>query len=51
MALNGHGITEEEGVVGKHADETIRNLSRISEVGMSQVDQAMLGIMLAKRRA
>lgn len=49
MALVGHGITEEEGFVGKHAEETIRNLSRISEIGMAKVDQTMLGIMLEKR--
>jgi L-cysteine desulfidase len=49
MALDGHGITEEEGFVGRSAEETIRNLSRISEVGMSLVDRTMLGIMLEKR--
>jgi L-cysteine desulfidase len=49
MALNGHGITEEEGFIGRNAEQTIRNLSRISEVGMSLVDQTMLGIMMEKR--
>jgi L-cysteine desulfidase len=49
MALNGHGITEEEGFVGRSAEETIKNMSRISEIGMSLVDETMLGIMLAKK--
>jgi L-cysteine desulfidase len=49
MALNGHGITEEEGFIGRNAEQTIRNLSRISEIGMSLVDQTMLGIMMEKR--
>jgi L-cysteine desulfidase len=50
MALNSHGITEEEGFVGRSAEETIKNMSRISEIGMSLVDKTMLGIMLAKKR-
>ncbi len=48
MALNGHGISDEEGFVGIRAEETIRNLSRISERGMSLVDGIMLEIMLGK---
>ncbi|RJR32703.1 MAG: serine dehydratase subunit alpha family protein [Desulfobacteraceae bacterium] len=48
MAINGHGITAEEGFVGRSAEETIRNISRISEVGMSLVDETMLGIMGSK---
>ncbi len=50
MALNGHGITEEQGFVGRSAEETIKNMSRISEIGMSLVDKTMLGIMLAKKQ-
>lgn len=49
MALYGHGISDEEGFVGRSAEETIRNLSRISERGMALVDDTMLDIMLAKR--
>jgi L-cysteine desulfidase len=49
MALKGHGITEEEGFVGRSAEATIKNMSRISEVGMSLVDETMLGIMGDKR--
>jgi L-cysteine desulfidase len=45
MALNSHGITDEEGFVGRSAEETIKNMSRISAIGMSLVDKTMLGIM------
>ncbi len=48
MALNDHGITSIEGFVGKTAEETIQNLSRISEIGMSAVDATMIQIMLEK---
>jgi L-cysteine desulfidase len=48
MAINDHGITEAEGFVGKTAEETIRNLSQISEIGMAEVDATMLGIMKQK---
>ena len=48
MALNNHGITQVEGFVGATAEETIRNLGRIGMVGMSQVDGAMLDIMIEK---
>jgi len=49
MAINGHGISEEEGFIGRSAEETIRNLSNISEKGMALVDTTMLKIMQAKR--
>jgi len=49
MALNSHGITEEEGFVGRSAEETIKNMSRIGEIGMSLVDETMLGIMGDKK--
>ena len=48
MALNGHGITEVEGFIGKTAEESICNLSKISDVGMAKVDDTMLKIMLNK---
>lgn len=49
MAINGHGISDEEGFVGRSAEETIRNLSKISELGMALVDATMLQIMQAKK--
>ena len=48
MALNDHGISSIEGFVGRTAEETIQNLSRISEVGMAGVDDMMIKIMLEK---
>jgi L-cysteine desulfidase len=49
MAINGHGISDEEGFVGQSAEETIRNLNKISELGMALVDATMLQIMQAKK--
>jgi L-cysteine desulfidase len=48
MALNGHGITAVEGFVGGTAEETIRNLCRISDIGMAKVDDTMIEIMMEK---
>lgn len=49
MALNGHGITQQqEGFVGQTAEHTIRNLSKISVLGMSLVDDTILEIMIDK---
>jgi len=48
MALNNHGITEMEGFIGKSAEETIFNLSKISDLGMAKVDDIMLEIMKNK---
>lgn len=48
MALNDHGITAIEGFVGRTAEETIRNLSRISDIGMAKVDDTMIEIMMEK---
>ena len=49
MALKNHGITEEEGFVGRSAEVTIKNMSHISAIGMSLVDETMLGIMGDKK--
>nr|WP_281242487.1 L-serine ammonia-lyase, iron-sulfur-dependent, subunit alpha [Desulfuromusa kysingii] len=48
MALNDHGITSIEGFIGRTAEETIQNLSRISDVGMAAVDATMIQIMQEK---
>ena len=48
MALDNHGITQAEGFVGGTAEDTIRNLSAIGTLGMSLVDDTMLGIMMDK---
>jgi len=48
MAIDSYGISHLEGFVGKTAEETIRNLGKISILGMSKVDETILGIMLDK---
>lgn len=48
MAMNDYGITEVEGFVGRTAEQTIQNLSRISTVGMKAVDPMIVGIMQDK---
>jgi len=48
IAINDYGISEQEGFVGKTAEETIRNLAQIANVGMSKVNHTILGFMLAK---
>lgn len=48
MAMDSYGISHLEGFVGKTAEETIRNLGKISILGMSKVDETILGIMLDK---
>ena len=49
MASNGEGITDEEGFVGHSAEQTIKNISRISSLGMDKVDRIILDIMSEKR--
>ncbi|MBU1239264.1 L-serine ammonia-lyase, iron-sulfur-dependent, subunit alpha [Myxococcota bacterium] len=50
MAINGHGITQQEGFVGKTAEETIQYLGRIGKLGMAGADDTMLAIMLSKEQ-
>ena len=48
MAINGEGISELEGFIGKTAEETIKNIALISKIGMAKVDRVILEIMSAK---
>jgi L-cysteine desulfidase len=50
MGINYYGITEVEGFVGKTAEQTIQNLSRISTVGMVHVDNTIVDIMQDKTK-
>jgi L-cysteine desulfidase len=50
MALNNHGITQVEGFVGSTAEDTIRNLSQIGDIGMSLANETMLEIMIEKSK-
>lgn len=45
MALQGYGLPADEGVVGQTAEESIRNLARLSLEGMFPVDPTVLKIL------
>jgi L-cysteine desulfidase len=45
MALQGYGLPADEGVVGQTAEESIRNLARLSLEGMFPVDPTVLRII------
>jgi len=48
MALSGYGISSDDGVIGGSAEESIRNLSRISLEGMGLVDKTVVQILKGK---
>jgi L-cysteine desulfidase len=50
MGIRHYGITEVEGFVGRSAEETIQNLSKISTVGMCAVDDCIVDIMQEKTK-
>ena len=49
MAIHNYGITDQEGFVGATAEETIKHLAAICDIGMSKVNDTMLEIMMGKR--
>jgi L-cysteine desulfidase len=48
MALAGYGISMDEGIIGCSAEESIRNLSKISLEGMGMVDPTVVHILQGK---
>lgn len=48
MALGGYGLSSEDGMLGRSAEESIRNLSRISFEGMGLVDATVVHILQGK---
>jgi L-cysteine desulfidase len=48
MVLAGLEVTESNGIVGRTAEESIRNLGLLSRPGMLDADRAILGIMRNK---
>ena len=48
MAIEGCGLADDEGVVGRTAEDSIRNLARISLEGMFGVDPTVLDIIRKK---
>ncbi|MFW6055264.1 MAG: serine dehydratase subunit alpha family protein [Thermodesulfobacteriota bacterium] len=51
LAVSGSAISEQEGFQGGSAEQTIRNLGRISRKGMLVTDRTILDIMLDKQEA
>jgi len=47
-ALNNHGMTSIEVIIGRAAEETIQNLCCSSDVGMTGADATIIQIMLKK---
>ena len=45
MAINGFGISPLEGIAGNSPEQTIRNLGRLGDQGMTEVNRVILGIM------
>lgn len=50
MGIHHYGITSVEGFIGRTAEETISNLSRITDIGMARLDATIVNIMLQKSR-
>ena len=48
MAINDLGVMSQEGIAGLSPEDTIRNLSRITEQGMARVNEIILEIMRDK---
>jgi L-cysteine desulfidase len=48
MALAGYGLSKDDGVLGRSAEESIRNLSKISLEGMQLVDSTVVHILQEK---
>ncbi len=48
LAMEGHCISEHEGIIEKDIEKTIRNLGQIGSVGMAQTDNMILDIMVCK---
>jgi L-cysteine desulfidase len=48
MALAGYGISKDDGIIGGSAEESIRNLSKISLEGMGLVDSTVVRILQGK---
>ncbi|WP_129600028.1 serine dehydratase subunit alpha family protein [Anaerophilus nitritogenes] len=45
LALNGHVIPNQNGIIGKSAEDTIKNLGKLSIEGMENMDQVILKVM------
>ena len=48
MAIGGFGIDDDDGLLGHTAEQSIRNLSRITLDGMCPVDPTLVAILQEK---
>jgi L-cysteine desulfidase len=48
IGLSGYGFSDKDGVLGKSAEESIKNLSRISLEGMGLADPTLVHILQKK---
>ena len=48
LAMDGTCISENDGIIEKDIEKTIRNLGRIGSVGMQSADSMILDIMVCK---
>lgn len=48
MALEKIYIPEDNGILGRTAEKTIQNLAQVSNIGMSNTDEVILGVMVNK---
>jgi len=48
MAVEGYGLSDDDGMIGRTAEDSIRNLGRLSLNGMRQVDPTVVDILVGK---
>lgn len=50
MALKDNNIPSDNGILGESAEESVKNLGKLSKIGMNNTDHTILGIMLQKNK-
>lgn len=50
MALNENSIPSDNGILGETAEQSVKNLEKLSKVGMSHTDYTILEMMLQKNK-
>jgi L-cysteine desulfidase len=48
LSLDGHCVSEHDGIIDRDIEQTIQNLGRVGSVGMEQTDEVILDIMVCK---
>ena len=49
LALNGTGATKQDGIVTEDLEETLRNLGKLGNEGMSEANDEILKMLLDKK--